>query len=95
MSSYALIELDLLMKSRGFTLEERYKVWTVFENVISDKIAFSSSTDFKIASWLQGQGYDYFDSLIAAQAVRLNLKPLTTDSKLLEAFKKAKNYFMP
>jgi predicted nucleic-acid-binding protein len=87
-SSYALLELDLIMKSRGFTVEERIDAWTILESKIAENVAHPHPQDHRLATELQGLDYDYFDSLIAAQAARLQAKPLTKDAKLIEAYNK-------
>ena len=50
-SQAALIELDLLMKSRGFTLDERLKTWKFLEKLIPAKtIEPIIPRDFTIAA---------------------------------------------
>jgi len=87
-SSYALIEFDLIMKSRGFTEDERIDTWTLLETKINGNIASPHPQDHRIAAELQKLNYDYFDSLIASQAVRLKAQPQTTDKMIIQAYNK-------
>ena len=89
-SQASLIELDLLMKSRGFTTEERLKTWTFLRKIIpTEAIEPVNPQDFAIATLLtEKYGLDYFDALIAAQCITRNAKPLTTDKEIIEAITK-------
>jgi len=89
-SQASLIELDLLMKYRGFTTEERLKTWTFLEKIIpTEAIEPVNSQDFAIATLLtEKYGLDYFDALIVAQCITRNAKPLTTDKEVIEAVAK-------
>lgn len=89
-SQASLIELDLLMKSRGFTIDERLKTWTLLEKIIPiEAIEPVSPQDFAIAVILaEKHGLDYFDALIAAQCITRNAKPLTTDKEIIKIVSK-------
>jgi predicted nucleic acid-binding protein len=90
-SQAALIELDLLMKSRGFSPEERESAWLVLTRVIpEDAVEPLTPQDFAAAVELhESKGLDYFDALVAAQCAVRGAKPLTTDAAILKAFEKA------
>lgn len=89
-SQASLIELDLLMKSRGFTFKERLKSWTLLGKIIPEEaIEPLNPHDFAIATVLvEEHGLDYFDALIAAQCIARNAKPLTTDRDIVEIVSK-------
>jgi predicted nucleic acid-binding protein len=90
-SQAALIELDLLMKSRGFTIEERRNAWLVLTRVIPEEaVELLAPKDFAVAVELyESEGLDYFDALVAAQCVVRNAKPVTTDIAILKTFERA------
>ncbi len=85
-SQASLIELDLLMKSRGFTDSERAKTWSILEKIIPiECIEIVTPRDLALAAMLvERYSMDYFDALIAAQCINRNARPLTTDSKIIE-----------
>ena len=89
-SQAALIELDLLMKSRGFTLDERLKTWKFLEKLIpAETVELIIPQDFTIAAVLtEKYGLDYFDGLVAAQCMVRNAKPLTTDKDIINVVSK-------
>ena len=89
-SQASLLELDLLMKSRGFTLAERLKTWILLEKIIPNELVeLLNPQDLTIAVILtEKYGLDYFDALIAAQCITRNAKPLTTDKDIIEAVSK-------
>jgi PIN domain nuclease of toxin-antitoxin system len=89
-SQAALLEFDLLMKSRGFTLEERLDTWQLLSIILSrDSIEPIYPEDFALAATLTDrEGLDYFDSLIAAQCINRKAKPLTTDQAILKTVEK-------
>jgi len=86
-SEASLIELDLLMKVRGFTPIERAKTWRLLEKIIPpDALEPLTSRDYTVAAILADKyELDYFDSLIAAQCIVRKAKPLTTDERLAKA----------
>jgi len=90
-SQAALIELDLLMKTRGFTLDERRNAWLVLTRVIPENaVEPLAPKDFAVAVELhESEGLDYFDALVAAQCVVRNAKPVTTDAAILKTFEKS------
>ena len=89
-SQAALIELDLLMKSRGFTIEERRNAWLVLTRVIPEEaVELLAPKDFAVAVELhESEGLDYFDALVAAQCVVRNAKPVTTDTAILKTLER-------
>ena len=90
-SQAALIELDLLMKSRGFGPEERESVWLVLAQVIpGGAVEPLVPRDFAVAVELhESRGLDYFDALVAAQCLVRGAKPITTDAAILKILEKA------
>jgi len=89
-SQASLVELDLLMKSRGFTVDERLKTWVLLEKIIStEAIEPVNPQDLAIAVILaEKHMLDYFDAIIAAQCITRNAKPLTTDKEIIEVVSK-------
>ncbi|AEM39617.1 hypothetical protein Pyrfu_1763 [Pyrolobus fumarii 1A] len=85
-SQAALIELDLLMKSRGFTLEERMDTWSLLATLIPrEHVEPLLPSDFALATVLvHDRKLDYFDALIAAQCINRGGKPLTTDMEIIK-----------
>jgi predicted nucleic acid-binding protein len=93
-SQAALIELDLLMKSRGFSPDERKRVWSIMEQIIpTDSIEVLVPLDFFIATSLyEEKGLDYFDALVAAQCIVRDAFPVTTDADILGTVKEYKAF---
>ena len=89
-SQAALIEFDLLMKSRGLGFRDRVKVWHVLRGIITlESIEPLTPLEMGIASYLaETRDMDYFDSLIAAQCISRSARPLTTDREIIEAVSK-------
>jgi len=89
-SQAALIELDLLMKSRGLTTVERLKTWTLLGAIIpAEGIEVLTPDDFAMATVLiENHMLDYFDSLVAAQCIIRGARPLTTDEDILDVISK-------
>ena len=67
-SQVSLIELDLLMKTHKFSIDERIKTWYILKQLINNKyIEPINSLDIIIATHLTSKyKLDYFDSLITA-----------------------------
>jgi PIN domain nuclease of toxin-antitoxin system len=86
-SQAALLELDLLMKSRGFTVEERLDTWQLLSILLGrESVEPLYPEDFALAAVLaEREGMDYFDSLIAAQCINRRAKPLTSDQAIIKA----------
>jgi len=86
-SQVALVELDLLMKSRGFTPSERAKTWMLLEALIPpEAVEPLRPKDLALASLLeQERSMDYFDALIASQCILRGARPLTNDREVLAA----------
>jgi len=91
-SQAALLELDLLMKSRGFTLSERRDAWTLLSALLSSYVEPILPSDFSLAAILaEAHGLDYFDSLVAAQCINRGAEPLTTDEQIIQVVKSYRN----
>ena len=85
-SQAALLELDLIMKSRGFSLEERVDTWTLLSALLDGHVEPLTPNDFGLAAILsEVYGLDYFDSLVSAQCINRSAKPLTTDNAIIKA----------
>ncbi|ABM81266.1 type II toxin-antitoxin system VapC family toxin [Hyperthermus butylicus] len=86
-SQAALIELDLLMKSRGFTPSERRDTWQLLAAILNEEtVEPLLPADFALAVELaEKEGIDYFDSLIAAQCINRKAKPVTNDPDIIKA----------
>lgn len=79
-SQAAIIELDLLMKSRRFTPRERIETWMLLAALIDRYIEPLLPSDLALAVELtESQGMDYFDSLVAAQCINRRATALTSD----------------
>ena len=83
-SQAALIELDLLMKSRGFNHRERDKVWTILSKVIDVRfIEPITPLDMAVSAYLtEKYKMDYFDSIVASQCIMRKASPLTADKEI-------------
>lgn len=94
-SQASLIELDLLMESRGFSSEERSTAWLVLEHTIPQSAVESlAPRDFAVAAELQeAESLDYFDALVAAQCIVRGAKPATTDAAIVKTFEKHRKAF--
>ncbi len=90
-SQAALMELDLILKARRVPAGDRRKAWLLLSAVIPyEKILCLHPVDYARAVELQEEmGLDYFDSLIAAQALNRGARVLTTDERIKEAVEKA------
>ncbi len=84
-SQAAMIEFDLLMKSRSLSLEERLKALSLLGVLVDGKLAPLTPADMAAAAYLFDRyKLDYFDSLFAAQCILREAEPLTTDEEILE-----------
>lgn len=92
-SQAALIEFDLLMKSRGLSLTDRISVWNLLQALIDmEAIEPVSPTDLAVAAFLAGSyGMDYFDSIIASQCLLRKAEPLTTDEEITRIIDMSEN----
>lgn len=78
-----LIELDLVMKGRNYTFDQRRDAFDLLSDFIPEsKIVPNSTTSLKIAAGLEKDGMSYFDSLISAIAVEKEATVLTTDDMI-------------
>ena len=89
-SEASLIEFDLLLGSRGFTLDERFETWMVLNSLIDDRdIEVVTPKDLFLATYMVYKyGIDYFDSIISAQCIIRRAIPITTDREILEIIKR-------
>ena len=89
-SQASLIEFDLLMKTRGLESEEMRKTWLILHKLIdASTIEPVTPLDMAIATYLvTTYNLDYFDSLISAQCIVREAKPLTTDKEILDVVSK-------
>ena len=87
-SQASLIELDLLMKSRGFNSREKLKTWNLLEKIVSKEMVEPIiPQDFaKAITLVKKYRLDYFDALITAQCIVRMANPITTDQEILKAF---------
>jgi len=84
-SQASLLELDLILKGRGFSLRERENVWRLLSAYIPEsRIAPLTPEDLALASKLE-ENLDYFDSLVAAQAINRGMDIATTDEEVGKA----------
>ena len=78
-----LLEADLVMKGRGYSLEEREVTWRALEHRIPlEKTVANSLSSIRGALPLQEKGLDYFDSLICSLAIELGARVVTTDQAI-------------
>jgi predicted nucleic-acid-binding protein len=78
-----LVEVDLVMKIRGYTETERKTSWTALESAIpTEKLISNSASSLRDAIVLQEKGMDYFDSLIASLAKENGSTVITTDKRI-------------
>ncbi|MHA1589684.1 MAG: PIN domain-containing protein [Candidatus Njordarchaeales archaeon] len=84
-SEAALIEFDLLMKSRGFRPIERIQTWKFLDKLINhDFVELVTPIDMAVATYLlEKYDVEYFDSIIAAQCILREARPLTTDDDII------------
>ncbi len=76
----AILEADLVMKSRNYRFEERRVSWHALEYKIpTSKILANSISSIRTALNLQEKGMDYFDSLISSLAIEHKATVVTTD----------------
>jgi len=79
----ALLEADLVMKTRGYTAEERRLTWRALQGWIADdRVIPNTITSLRDAVALQECGLDYFDSFIVSLAVEAGATVVTTDVAL-------------
>lgn len=79
----ALLELDLVMKGRDYTFNQRRDAFGWLANFVpDDKVLSNSVSSLKIASGLEEDGISYFDSLIAALAIEKDAIVLTPDKAI-------------
>ncbi len=85
-SQASLIELDLLMKSRGFNSFERIATWNLLDKLIPyNSIEHLTPIDYAVAIYLHTEySMEYFDSLVASQCIVRNAEPLTTDQAIID-----------
>jgi len=78
--SAAILEADLVMKTRGYDYKERRSTWHALEyRIPATKILPNSISSVRVALDLQEGGMDYFDSLITSAALEHKAVVITTD----------------
>jgi len=85
-SQAALIELDLLMKLRGFSPEERGSAWLVLAQVVPENaVEPLVPRDFAVAVELrEAEGLDYFDTQCAVRGTKL----VTTEAAIFKVLER-------
>ena len=91
-SQIALVEFDLLMKSRRLSQSDRISAWVLLQGLIgADAIELVTPLDMAAATFLSSRyGIDYFDSIIAGQCLLRKAKPLTTDEEIIRTVNMSK-----
>ena len=90
-SQASLLELNLLMKTRGFNWKQRLRTWLLLSSLIpKDLIEVILPLDLSLAAFIVYKyKLDYFDAIISAQCILRNAKPLTTDREILQMISKS------
>lgn len=87
----SLLELDLILKTRGFSAVERNDTWRLLSVYISEnRVVSLTPEDLALASRLE-ERLDYFDALVAAQAINRGMNVITTDESIKSAVSRALN----
>jgi len=88
-SASALIEMDIVLKSRGYTHEQRMKIHALLAADHPEaKTTQITPTTLHLAAKIEKQyNLDYFDALVAAEALQLDATVVSTDT----AFNKIPN----
>jgi predicted nucleic acid-binding protein len=85
LGTFALLEFDVTLKSRGFSFEERMVRHALLLRdypVIDEKVATVSPSTFYLAARLEEEvGLEYFDAGIASEALQLDGKIISTDKE--------------
>lgn len=83
LGTFALFEFDVILKSRGFTFEQRMEKYALLLRdfpPFDRKIAKVSPSTFYLASRLEEEtDLEYFDAGIAAEALQLDGLVVSTD----------------
>jgi predicted nucleic acid-binding protein len=83
LGTFALLEFDIVMKSRGFSVEERMEKHALLLRDYPDlggKMAGVSPATLYLASKLEGEAeLEYFDAGVAAEALQLDGTIVSTD----------------
>ena len=83
LGTFALMEFDIVMKSRGLTLDDRMaKHAALLQDYpeLERKIAGITPATMYLASRLEGEAkLEYFDSAMAAEALQLDGSIISTD----------------
>jgi predicted nucleic acid-binding protein len=83
LGTFALLEFDIVMKSRGFSFESRMENHALLLRDyphLDSKVAAISSATFYLSSKLEDEtDLEYFDAGIAAEALQLDGKVVSTD----------------
>ena len=83
LGTFALLEFDIVMKSRGFSFENRMENHALLLRDyphLDSKVDAISSATFYLSSKLEEEtDLEYFDAGIAAEALQLDGKVVSTD----------------
>jgi len=83
-----VLEADLVMKTRGYSYEERRISWRALEHEIPASKLLSNSVSSVLESLsLQESGMDYFDSLVASLALEKKAVVVTNDRQIAKVVK--------
>ena len=80
-SATALVELDIVLKSRGFSHEERMEIFALLAaDYPHARVSPLSPMTFYVAAKVEEEhGLDYFDACVAAEALLLDGIVVSTD----------------
>ena len=80
-SAMALVELDIVLKSRGFSHEQRMEIFALLAADYPDaRISQLSPTTFYLVAKIEKEHeLDYFDACVAAEALLLDGIVVSTD----------------
>lgn len=84
----SLIEFDLVMKTRRYTLGEVQDTWFALTDLVkSEKILGMAPAALREAAGLRDKGLGYFDSLIAGLAISSRATIVTNDKAIARLVK--------
>jgi len=84
--SFALIEFDIILKSKGFSIKERMEKYALlisdFPKIEKYVVKVTPSTMYDLARLEKEYNLDYFDAAISAQSLQIDGIVITTDKKI-------------
>ncbi len=84
LASFALLEFDITLKSRGFSFEERMERHALLLRdypLLDRRVAALSPSTFYLAARLEDEAdLEYFDAGVAAEALQLDGTVISTDT---------------